>query len=126
MSWSDFDIFGLFVIAAVVGIVYEKKRNTPDDPDGPKPHIFNAELQEVNGEFQRSIDHIAYLNGTNTTVVDIFNKLPKMTVDHIYSIRSIDEDENLVFQFSKNDEFFGYSAGQSKAIVPEEGMQPMY
>ena len=94
-----------------------KMRNTPDDPPGPKPHDWNAELMLVNEEFQRPIDYIAYVNKTNeTTIMDIFNKLPRMSLDHIHSIHTIDENKNLTFLPSyKNDDFLGYAAGQCKA-----------
>jgi hypothetical protein len=63
----------------------------------------------MNEEYQRPIDDIAFVNGTdNTTIIDIFNKLPRMSLEHIASIRSIDENANMTFEQSMNDAFFGY------------------
>ena len=104
------------MIGAVVAIVYLKMKNAPvpDDPDKPK-HNWNADLLEIQAEFQRPLDNIAYVNATNeTTIVDIWNQLPRMTLDHIHSIHPVDESVNLTYPEDSpwfNDDFFGYAAG---------------
>ena len=98
------------MIGVVVAIVYIKMRNTPVDPDGPHPapHVYNVELLLMNEEYQKSIDYIYYINATNeTTIIDIFNKLPRMSLERISSIRAIDEDANLTYDASMNDELVG-------------------
>ena len=66
----------------------------------------------MNEEYQKPIDYITFINAKNeTTIIDIFNKLPKMSLEHINSIRPIDENVNLTFEVGSNNPVYGFQTG---------------